>query len=203
MTHDTLQHDTEPARPASIRTFIEEGGNLADLDDSLLAWLSELVVYERHYYGFHQLAKREAALLQNREENREQMEALWAEATARDSIWAIQRELEELFRAWAVEVVTDERLCERIEAALPPAIVARELDDVEAERGRSFQLRVETRESYVCRATGDEHTGAAVVIRGRGYVADNMADVPELIFWPSALETVVREAQGLSKGAGA
>jgi hypothetical protein len=204
-TTDTLQHDTEPARPASIRAFLDEGGDLAALDDTLLVWLSELAVYHRHCYGFEQLVKREKAAEREREQNGEHRAALWAEAIATHPMWAVQMELEELFQSWAGELVTDEGLCERIEAALPREVVARELEDVEAQRGRQFRLSVETREAYVCGVTGERHTGAAIVIRGRGYVADNMADVPELIFCPTALEAVVREAQDLnqrvSKGA--
>lgn len=184
--------DTEQL-PSSIRAFLDEGGDLATLDEqTFLWWLAETVVSDRRREGFASLAKSP-----DMEESGEADRAeLLASAKASGKLAELEAMLREQdrFRGWAVELAADESLCDRVEAALPPAMVAGMIEDIEAET-RPYRLVAEHRDSYVCTVTGEQRTGRAIVVRAHGpWVKEvGLFEAPDLIFSPEAVAAVLHE----------
>ncbi len=179
--------------PESLREYLDQGGDLAALGEPFVAWLAELVVADRRLFGFEQLAERERAALRDFEERKSERAAFWAEAEAHDPSWTLQRRDEEAMRCWVGELIADEAFCEEVEAALPRDVLEEHLEDVEVERGAKLQAFVEQRQAFKCGITGEERSGAALVLTGRGYVGRELAfsGFAELVVSVAALREVL------------
>jgi hypothetical protein len=127
--------DMRTGAPRSIREFLDAGGDLATLDrSSFLAWLAELLVGDRLRMG-----GRREALAASRGDSETPAHVNRAEILAQAERHGVREAMEQdfarsdLFRSWVQEMLDDEALADRVEAALPPALVREELEGVEAE----------------------------------------------------------------------
>ncbi len=68
-----LMDDSMP--PSSLRTYLDQGGDLAALGNPFVAQLAELVVADRRLFGFEQLAERERAADRDLEERKSERAA--------------------------------------------------------------------------------------------------------------------------------
>ncbi len=181
--------------PSSLRTYLDQGGDLVALGNPFVAQLAELVVADRRLFGFEQVARRERAADRDSEERKSERAAFWAEAEARDPSWAQQRRDEDIMRGWVAELIADEAFCDRVEGALPRDVVEEHLEDVEVERGAKFQAFVEQRQAFTCDITGDVRSGPALVLVGRGFVGRELASAgfDELVVSVATLRELLGE----------
>lgn len=199
---------TDTGWPESIRAFLDNGGHLTDLEEgetTFIPWLGEFVVQDRRRDGFASLAPSRKTTGMEKAARAKFIASAEAVGHGDDARRLFQRE--DVFNRWARELAADESLCERVEAALPPTMVEEMLEDLEAD-AKPFRLVVEHRDSYVCATTGDERTGRAILVQGRGWIARGwnapMSGLPELIFSPEAIATVLSQSHlhAVDKGQG-
>jgi hypothetical protein len=112
--------------PESIRTFLDEGGVLADLGDEANDRLAECVIQDRVLEGFENWDAR--------------MNHRWGPA-------AEQLSPERQYRQWESELANDDALADRVELLLPASVVVAWSEMVRVENSPNWFVEVHAAEA--------------------------------------------------------